>query len=60
MAAEVVPIVNCYCYGDGISSCEEKEKTTGFYFMHADVSLHVSLYSCIWYTGPIGYGIAIP
>ena len=52
MAAEVVPIVNCYCYGDDISSCEEKEKTTAFYSRLADVSLH--------YTGPIGYGIAVP
>ena len=44
MAAEVVPIMNCYCYGDDISSCEEKEKTTAFYSRHADVSLHVGLY----------------
>ena len=48
MAAEVVPIVNCYCYGDDISS-EEKEKTTAFYSRHADVSLHVGLYTCMVY-----------
>ena len=47
MAAEVVPIVNCYCYGDDISGCEEKEKTTlSTPRRHADVSLlHVGLYS---------------
>ena len=50
MAAEVVPIVNCYCYRDDISSCEEKEKTTAFYSRHADVSLHVGLYVAVWYT----------
>ena len=49
MAAEVVPIVNCYYYGDDISSCAEKEKTTAFYSRHADVSLHVGLYSCMVY-----------
>ena len=32
--------MNCYCYGDDISSCEEKEKTTAFYSRHAQVSLH--------------------
>ena len=50
MVAEVVPIVNRYCYGDDISSCdEEKEKTTAFYSRHADVSLYVGLYSCMVY-----------
>ena len=49
MAAEVVSIVSCYCYGDDISSREEKEKTTSFYSRHADVSLHVGLYSCMVY-----------
>ena len=49
MAAEVVPIVNRYCYGDDISNCEEKEKTTVFYSRHVDVSLHVGLYSCTVY-----------
>ena len=49
MAAEVVPIVNYYCYRDDISSCEEKEKTTSFYSRHADVSFHVGLYSCMVY-----------
>ena len=48
MAAEVVPIVNRYCYGDDISSCEEKEKTV-LYSRHADVSLRVGLYSCMVY-----------
>ena len=49
MAAEVVPIVNCYCCGDHISSCEEKEKTTAFYSRHAEVSLRVGFYSCTVY-----------
>ena len=49
MVAGVVPIVNWCCYGDEISSCEENEKTTAFYSRHADVSLHVGLYSCMVY-----------
>ena len=49
MAAEVVPIVNCCCYGDDISSCEEEEKMTAFYSRHANASLHVGLYSYMVY-----------
>ena len=54
MAAEVGPIVNFYCYGDDISSCEVKEKTTAFYSRHADVSLHVGLFSGMVYRS---YGV---
>ena len=49
----------CYCYGDDIFSCYEKEKTTAFCSKYVDVSLHVGLYSCMVHTGPIGYGIAV-
>ena len=59
MAVEVVPIVNCYCYGDDISSCEEKRRrllsTPGM-----QTSASIMLVSiAVWYTGLIGYGITI-
>ena len=50
MVPEAVPIVICYSYGDDISSCEGKEKTTAaFYSRHADFSLHVGLCSSVWH-----------
>ena len=58
MAAEVVPIVNCYCYGDDISSCEEKRRRLLTPGMQTSASMLVSI--AIWYTGLIGYGSAIP
>ena len=45
MAAEVVPIVNCCCYGEDI----EREDDCFLLQRHADVSLHVGLYSCMVY-----------
>ena len=58
MAAEVVPTVNCYCYGDDISSCEEKRRrllsTPG---MQTSASTLVSI--AVRYTGPIGYGMRV-
>ena len=49
--------MNC-CYGEDVSSREEKEKMTAFY-SHADISLYMLVSIAVWYTGPIGYGIAV-